>query len=117
VDPATEAITGSARAWPEPLPVETLRCKIGEDLQLAYSTPSLPGIHMTARGKGRGGLVHSYADATLAADVVDRPLPESTRLSVNHQPGEVVELEVRFDESAPHRLRLEVLASEGKGAP
>lgn len=100
-DSSTHVVAEVTAAEP-PIPPPTLRCTMGGELQLAYSTPSFGGLTMVAYSRGPSGRMHHYAprDGTqaavpLAADVIDEPLDASTRLEVNHAPG-TYDVTVRF---------------------
>jgi hypothetical protein len=86
-------------------PVPALRCTLGAELQLAYSTPDLEGLTMVAFGR-RGQSIRYYAptDGDAAAvpldpDRVDEPLAWSTRLDVQHEIGEYEVIVRIFDRS------------------
>jgi hypothetical protein len=76
------------------MPVPTLRCTLGDELQIAYSTPSLPGLTMIVFADSPSGATRWYAPAhagtssvSLTTDVIDEPLAWSTRLVAEHEPG------------------------------
>lgn len=78
-------------------PVPELRCMLGDDLQLAYTTPDREGLTMVAFGRldSDSTIVH-YAEPTmLQADRIDEILDWSTRLAVAHRPGRY-DVVVRF---------------------
>jgi hypothetical protein len=87
-------VTGEVHMAEGSMPVPTLRCTIGDELQIAYSTPSLPGLTMIVFADSPSGATRWYAPAhagassvSLATDVIDEPLAWSTRLLAEHQPG------------------------------
>jgi hypothetical protein len=76
------------------MPVPTLRCTIGDELQIAYSTPSLPGLTMIVFAESPSGATRWYAPTqagasavSLATDIIDEPLAWSTRFVAEHEPG------------------------------
>jgi anti-sigma factor RsiW len=87
-------------------PVPALSCPLNAELQLTYSSPPGRALSMIAYGEGADHEVHWYAprepDAPpidLAANATDQALAWSTRLAVNHRPGEI-QVRVRiFDRS------------------
>lgn len=98
VDRVVAAVSGSR----VPLTVARMRCKVGDSLQLTYSTPRGRELYMLARGETETGMVRWYAPTSadaalplLSPDAVDAVLPWSTRLAVRHEPG-LVKMTVRF---------------------
>jgi hypothetical protein len=110
-----------------------LRCTIGDDLQLAYTTPDRKGLTMVAFARLDSSMilyaptpdgVHAMA---LHADRIDELIGWSTRLAAEHRPGtydvfvrffdrEVSTLEAidgRVSPLAELRARLEVTGLEG----
>lgn len=84
---ADAAVIASAR------PTPAIRCRITQELQLAYTTPPRDGLTMVAFARHRDTILR-YAPPSgeavavdLAPDRVDEPLAWSTRLGVNHVPG------------------------------
>ncbi len=86
---------------------DVLACPSEGELQIAYSTPPDRALSLIVYGEGADHAVHWYAPRDpsappidLAPDATDRALPWSTRLAVNHRPGEI-RVKVRiFDRSA-----------------
>jgi hypothetical protein len=81
------------------LPV--LPCRLDQELQLAYATPSNRKLYLTVRGE-TGGEPHWYAPLTpeagpieLAMDASGQALGWSTRLGVRHEVG-TIEVIARF---------------------
>lgn len=81
---------------------QPLRCILGAELQLAYSTPDLHGLSMVVFSRDSSGRTYWYAPRSseetsipLLRDRMDEPLDWTTRLEVGHSRG-VYELEVRF---------------------
>jgi hypothetical protein len=108
-DPAgTRRVLADARATESSLPIPTVRCKLTESLQLAYSTPSLEGLTMVVFSQDSAGEIFWYAprragDMALPVvpDAIGRPLDWSTRLGVNHTPGAYDLRVLFFDRPVP----------------
>jgi hypothetical protein len=90
-----ETIRGSVRAVEKGDP-PVLRCGLGDELQLAYSTPSEGLLSLVVSGATESGDTYWYAptnpedpNLVLATDKRDEPLPFSTRLEVKHVRGRV----------------------------
>ena len=129
-DAAGARVAGEARVVSVAGPLPRLRCTLDDELQLAYSSPDLEGLTMVAFGRN-GQSIHYYAPRSgedesvpLVPDRIDMALDWSTRLGVNHQPGEHEVHVLFFDRtviasdaaagietpSATLRARLEIVA-------
>jgi hypothetical protein len=102
IDPAASRVSHEARAVEHGLPASTLRCRMGDELQITYSTPNLEGLTMVVFSRDETGNLHYYAPRNghspalhLDPDAIDAALDWSTRLAVNHQAGSH-DLEVLF---------------------
>lgn len=97
-------VVSETRATVPAITAEPLRCDIRDELQIAYSTPDLPGIRMVAFGRDDAGRTYWYAPrfahepaVALHADTIDEPLDWITRLQVRHNPGTYVLHVLFFD--------------------
>lgn len=71
----------------------SLRCRLSDDLQLAYTLGEGEVEYLTVVGRGEGGLRFQYEPApgapstTLRPGVIDEPLAERIHLATHHRPG------------------------------
>lgn len=95
-----------------------LRCILGGEVQVVYSTPGSKEVYMVIFSRDDVGVTHYYAPLTgdapamaLAANVIDEPLEWSTRLKARHAPGRY-ELHVRFTDRPLPAARVAASSAE-----